>query len=350
MYKTINYMDLEIDGDYVLVDVRSKGEYEEFTIPGAVNIPIFNNEERSIIGTIYKNESIEKAKMVGIQFVSSKLLDIYEKFSQLKSKHREVIIFCERGGMRSSSLWALFNSIGLRVIKLEGGYKGYRAAVNENMPKLVEEVTFVMLHGHTGTGKTQLLKQLEQRGLDVLDLEGYANHRGSLLGGVGLHERVSQKQFDALVFEKLRRRKTNFILVEAESGRIGNIIIPKFMHKRMKEGIHILVEGSLEARAKRIVEDYIINGESKQEILEIMDSLNKYIGNRETELIKELVQKENYLEAAKELMLAHYDPLYAKGQRRYEFSLTVDSDDMEKATDAIEDFVTKMIEQKKDIN
>lgn len=345
MYKSVNYLDIELDGDYALVDVRSNGEYKEFTIPGAVNIPIFNDEERSTIGTIYKNESIEKAKKVGIQMVSNKLLEMYEKFSTLKNDYREVVVFCERGGMRSSSLWSLFNSIGLKVTKLEGGYKGYRAAVNENLPKLAEQVTFIMLHGHTGTGKTDLLKLLEQRGLDVLDLEGYANHRGSLLGDVGLPGKVSQKQFDALVFEKLRRRKTDFVLIEAESGRIGNVIIPQFLHDRMKAGIHIMVEGSLDARAHRIVDEYIVNENSKQEILEALNKLDKYMGNKRTEAIRQLVLEENYLEASKELMLIHYDPLYSKGQQRYEFALTVNSDDLQAAAKDIEEFVNRILEQ-----
>lgn len=345
MYKTIRYMELDIDGDYILVDVRSKGEHESFTIPGAVNIPIFDNEERHIIGTIYKNESIEKAKKVGIQMVSAKLLDLYEKFSELKNDYKEVIIFCERGGMRSSSLWSLFNSIGLKVTKLEGGYKGYRAYINENLSKAVDEVTFIMLHGHTGTGKTQLLQQLEQKGLDVLDLEGYANHRGSLLGDVGLPEKISQKKFEALVFEKLRRRKTNHILIEAESGRIGNVIIPQYMHNKMKQGIHIMVEGSLEARAQRIVEEYIVNDKSKQEILDALDRLGKYMGVKKTAHIVELVEAEDYVEASKELMLIHYDPLYAKGQQRYDFSLTVDSDNMEAAVEEIDVFVNNILEQ-----
>ncbi|MGB7605247.1 MAG: tRNA 2-selenouridine(34) synthase MnmH [Lutisporaceae bacterium] len=345
MYKTVDYLKLDIDGNYVLVDVRSSGEYEEFTIPGAVNVPIFDNEERSIIGTIYKQESIEKAKMTGIQMVSSKLPEIYEKFYKLKLEHKEVIVFCERGGMRSSSLWSLFNSIGLRVIKLEGGYKGYRAALNEILPQIIEQITFVVLHGHTGTGKTELLKMLEQRGLDILDLEGNANHRGSLLGDVGLGKKVSQKHFDALGFEKLRRRKTNFVLVEAESGRIGNIVVPQFIHNKMKTGIHIMVEGSLDVRAKRITEEYIVNDNSKAEILEALDKLSKYMGVQKTENIRQLVQAENYVEAAKELMIIHYDPLYAKGQTRYEFSLSVNSDEQNIACEQIEDFVNRLIEE-----
>lgn len=343
MYKTTNYLDIDKDDDYILVDVRSNGEFNEFTIPGAVNIPIFNNEERSLIGTVYVQESVDKAKKIGVELVSQKLPELYEQFHKLKSEHREVVIFCERGGMRSSSLWSLFNSLGLKLTKLQGGYKGYRATLNEALPKIIDEITFVVLHGHTGTGKTELLKMLEGKGFDVLDLEGYAKHRGSLLGRVGLGEKVSQKQFDALVFEKLRRRKTNYILVEAESGRIGNIVVPKYIHNKMRSGINIMVEGSLEVRAKRIADEYIVNENSKAEILDAMESLSRYLGAQKSQNIIKLIQDENYIEAAKELMVVHYDPLYAKGQNRYEFSLSVNSDNEEKACTEIEEFVNKVI-------
>jgi tRNA 2-selenouridine synthase len=246
--------------------------------------------------------------------------------------------------MRSSSLWSLFNSLGLKLTKLQGGYKGYRATLNEALPQIIDEITFVVLHGHTGTGKTELLKMLEQKGFDVLDLEGYAKHRGSLLGRVGLGEKVSQKKFDALVFEKLRRRKTNYILVEAESGRIGNIVVPKYIHNKMRSGINIMVEGSLEVRAKRIADEYIVNENSKAEILDAMESLSRYLGAQKSQNIIQLIQDENYIEAAKELMVVHYDPLYAKGQNRYDFSLSVNSDDEEKACAEIEEFVNKVID------
>lgn len=349
MFKTVDYLELEIDGSYVLVDVRSNGEYEAFTIPGAVNVPIFNDEERKIIGTIYTQESTEKAKKIGIQMVSAKLLDIYEELHKLKSDHRELIIFCERGGMRSSSLWALFNSIGFRIAKLEGGYKGYRTALNEALPKIIEQLSFIVLHGHTGTGKTELLKMLEQRGLDVLDFEGYANHRGSILGDVGLGKQVSQKKFDALVFDKLRRRKTDYILVEAESGRIGNIVIPQYIHNKMKAGIHIMVEGSLDVRAKRITDEYIVNENSTTQILEALDKLSKYMGAKKTEKVRKLIQAEDYVEAAKELMIIHYDPLYAKAQTRYDFSLAVNSDEKDIACDEIQGFVNSLIGEKQKV-
>lgn len=337
MYKTVKYMELELDGDYILVDVRSKGEYDKFTIPGALNIPIFDDEERRIIGTVYKNESVEKAKKLGIQMVSAKLLELYEKFSALRSGHRRIVIFCERGGMRSSSLWALFNSIGLKIVKLEGGYKGYRAAVNEQLPKLVEDINFVVLHGHTGTGKTQLLGMLEQKGFDTLDLEGIANHRGSLLGEIGLpHKSISQKSFESEIFDKLRRRKSNNVFVEAESSKIGSLAVPKELHHKMKAGRHILVEGSLDIRAKRIVEEYITGEDSRDELLEAIGQLGRFIGIKKTENLRQLIEQGAYRDAAEILMLEHYDPLYRKGQRQYEYRMRVNSDKIHMAAEELE--------------
>jgi tRNA 2-selenouridine synthase len=337
MYKTVKYMELDLDGDYILVDVRSKGEYDKFTIPGALNIPIFDDEERRIIGTVYKNESVEKAKKLGIQMVSAKLLALYEKFSALRSGHRSIVIFCERGGMRSSSLWALFNSIGLKTVKLEGGYKGYRAAVNEHLPRLVEDTTFVVLHGHTGTGKTQLLGMLEQKGFDVLDLEKMANHRGSLLGEIGLPQKpVSQKSFESEIFDKLRRRKSKDVFIEAESSKIGSLSVPKHLHNKMRTGRHILVEGSLDIRAKRIVEEYITGEDSRDKLLEAVGQLEKFIGIKKTEKLKQLVEQGAYQEAAEILMLEHYDPLYQKGQRQYEYLLRVNSDQIHTAAEALQ--------------
>ncbi len=134
--------------------------------------------------------------------------------------------------------------------------------------------------------------------------------------------------------------------MEAESGRIGNIVVPQFIHNKMKAGIHIMVEGSLDVRAKRIADEYIVNDNSKFQILEALDKLSRYLGVKNTENIRQLVQAEDYTEAAKELMVIHYDPLYAKGQTRYEFSLCVNSDEKDIACEQIESFVNRLIEEK----
>ncbi|MGE5631687.1 MAG: tRNA 2-selenouridine(34) synthase MnmH [Caulobacteraceae bacterium] len=334
MYNSLKYD--ELDGDYILVDLRSPEEFEECTIPGAVNIPIFENKERKLIGTVYNHESIDKAKKIGINYASKRLPELYSKISELRDKHGRVVLFCERGGMRSSSVCALFNSIGLGVTKLMGGYKGYRSVVNAELPKLNEEVSYIVIHGYTGTGKTELLALLESRGHDVLDLEKYANHRGSLLGDVGLGKGASQKHFESCIHDKLRKRKAGLIFVEGESSRIGNIVVPHYIMQKMKSGIHILAEGSLDSRIRRILGEYIKSDNCKEEIINSLLRLGKHISQKRIAEYIELVNKENYYEVAKDLMIRYYDPLYLNEQKEYEFDLTVNTNDLESACSEIE--------------
>jgi tRNA 2-selenouridine synthase len=329
MYNSLKYK--ELDGEYILVDVRSPGEFEEFTIPGSMNISIFNNDEQRQIGTVYTRESIGKAKKLGIDYASKRLPELYEKISELKKQYGKVVLFCERGGMRSSSICSLFNSLGLEVIKLEGGYKGYRAVVNEELPKLNEQVQYIVIHGYTGTGKTELLKLLEMRGFDIIDLEGYANHRGSMLGGVGLGKTASQKHFESCIHEKLKNRKSDIIFIEGESSRIGNISVPHFIMQSMKSGRHILAEGSLDVRVKRIIEEYKKGEDYKKDIIDSLMKLEKYISQKRIEEYIRLVNSERYNEVAEDLMVRYYDPQYEKEQKICTFDLTVNTDNLEKA-------------------
>ena len=334
MFNTIDYDQLE--GDYILVDLRSPGEYSEFTIPGAMNLPLFDNEERKLIGTVYNHESIDEAKRIGVDFASKKLPKLYEEISRIKKNHDKVVLFCERGGMRSSSVCSLLSSLGVGALKLRGGYKGYRSVVNAMLPKLNEEVSYIVIHGYTGTGKTELLQMLEYRGQDVLDLEKYANHRGSLLGDVGLGGRVSQKQFESLVYDSLRGRKSDVIFVEGESSRIGNIVIPHYIMERMKAGRHILAEGSLEKRVERIVLEYTRSEAFKTDIMNSLEKLGRHISAKRIEEYTRSVEEGNYSEVAKDLMVRYYDPMYENEQKGFQYELTVNTDNMETACLTIE--------------
>ena len=256
-YIEIEYKDL--DGDYILVDLRSEGEYEEYTIPGAINLPILNNEERKAIGTVYKNESEDLAKMMAVKAASEKLPHIYETIKDLEGKYDQVVLFCARGGMRSTVIDKLLVSLGAKVYKLRDGYKAYRAFINEQIPILDSEVKYIVLQGNTGTGKTLILKQLKERGHDILDLEGAANHRGSFLGSVGIGKCFSQKRFESLVYEQLKNRSGNLVLIEGESKRIGGVLIPDSIHNNMKD-------------SKRLLRTCVVTKESlpKKELLRIV--------------------------------------------------------------------------------
>lgn len=339
MLNTIDYDKLE--GDYVLVDMRSPKEYSEYTIPGAVNLPIFEDEERKHIGTVYTQESTDKAKKIGIEYASRKLPMLFEEISRLREKHDKVVLFCERGGYRSSSVCALLSSLGVGVTKLRGGYKGYRATVNSLLPEMNGRVNYIVIHGYTGTGKTELLKLLMDRGHAVLDLEQHANHRGSLLGDVGLGERVSQKQFEGLVFDSLRNRRGDAIFVEGESSRIGNIVIPHYIMERMRAGRHILAVGSVEKRVERIVEEYTHGRDCKADIIASLGRLGKHISAKRIEEYTKSVEAGNYNAVASDLMIRYYDPMYENEQKGFEYELTVNTDDIEKACAEIEAWLKK---------
>ena len=341
MFKTVDYSELK--GNYLIIDVRSPQEHKEASIPGAINIPIFDDEERKEIGYLYVNESVEKAKKVGIEAVSKKLPLIYEQISELDKKYDKLILFCARGGMRSSSLCSLFSTLGMDTYKLSGGYKGYRKFINEQLIKVNENIKYIVIHGKTGVGKTELLKYLKEKDMDVLDLEEAANHRGSLLGNVGLGKGRSQKQFEALVYETIKSRKSNYVFVEGESKRIGNIIIPDYIYSSMEKGIHVLADADLDFRAGLIIKEYTNSENAVEEILSSLDSLERYISSKNIERYKDFVLKGEFEEVAKELMVKYYDPMYLNGINKYKYDLNINIQAIKKAGEFLIQWVEEYI-------
>jgi tRNA 2-selenouridine synthase len=337
MLKTIEYGELQ--GNYILVDVRSPGEFEEATINGAINIPLFDDEERKIIGTVYTRESVEKAKRIGLEVASKKLLHIYDKIKELDKQYDKIVLFCARGGMRSGVLGMLLSSLGVNTERINEGYKGYRKFVIENLPQLNDKVQYIVLHGNTGVGKTEILKQLECDGFDVLDLEGFANHRGSLLGTVGLGKGTSQKAFESKIYHMLKETKSPYVFIEAESKRIGNSIIPDFIFQKMKSGIHIFVDADIEFRTDLIIKEYTKEGNCNEEIVGCLERLGKYIGEKNVDRYSQLVLKSEYDVVVSELMTKHYDPMYMHASDKYDYALKVQVEDIKAATEEIENWV-----------
>jgi tRNA 2-selenouridine synthase len=341
VFKTIDYKSLE--GDYVLIDVRSPGEYNEATIPGAINIPLFTDEERKQIGIVYVNESVEKAKQLGVEAVANKLPIIFREISQLDRQYGKLIFFCARGGMRSGSISSLMISLGINAFKLSGGYKAYRKIINEELPKLNKGVKYIVLRGKTGTGKTEILNCLKNKGYDVLDLESAANHRGSLLGNVGLGEGKSQKYFETRIYEMLRYRKSNYVFVEGESKRIGNVIIPGFIFDSMSDGIHVFIDADLDFRSKLIIREYTKENNCKEEIYLCLDKLSKYISEKNIGRYKALVSEEKYEEVTGELMEKYYDPMYMNAINKYKFDAEFKIQDIETSCREIEAWAKDII-------
>ncbi len=318
MYKVMSYEEIERTSskkDYVLIDLRSEGEYKEATIPGAINIAILNNKERELVGRAYKKDSVEKAKLLGLEFVGNKLAEMYKEISSLDQEGKSLVFFCSRGGFRSSSLVALLNSIGTEVIKLEDGYKGYRRYILERFPSMMEKIKFVVLYGNTGTGKTEILKKIRREGRDVLDLEAAANHRGSILGGVGLGEQTSQKMFESILYHTIRDRSDDIIFTEGESRRIGRVAIPEYIYDKIRSGIHIDIHSPLDYRIETILGDYVDG--TDDELIEAISGMEKRLGKKKIQEYIEAIKGSNYKMVIKELMINYYDPLYEKNTRNF---------------------------------
>lgn len=318
MFKNMTYKEIEeSEGyeDYIFVDLRSEFEFNDATIPGSINIPIFNDEERKLVGTSYKQEDAEKAKILGLEIVGRKLPHIYREISRLSENEEQLVFFCARGGYRSSSIVSLLSSIGRDPIKLEGGYKAYRNYVLEMLPEIVEDVQFVVLYGNTGTGKTEILKQLKNQGADILDLEGAANHRGSTLGSVGLGEQNSQKMFESLVYHSLKNRRGKLVFTEGESKRIGKNVIPDCIFDKIKSGIHLSITCPLDYRVETIFKDYVHG--TDEELIEAITCLKKRIGKSKVDDYITKIKNNKYREVIEDLMVAYYDPLYEKNTRNF---------------------------------
>lgn len=318
MFREIRYEDIDnnkIDGSYILIDVRSPGEFNSETIPSAINIPIFTDEEREVIGTVYIQKSTDAAKFLGVEAASRKLPQIYQRIEALDKEFDNLIFFCARGGFRSNSLVSLFKAIGIDAIKLDGGYKGYRKFINDNLSNLLKDIKFVVLYGNTGTGKTEILKQIKDKGYDMLDLEGCANHRGSLLGGVGLGTSNTQKMFESLVYESLRHRKSNIVFTEGESKRIGRVVMPESLFIAIKSGVNIKIHTDMSSRIENIIQDYV-NG-TDNEIIKALNLLRKKLGDINIDRYIQLINKQNYIPVVEELMIKYYDPLYEFNKKEY---------------------------------
>ncbi|WP_024615185.1 tRNA 2-selenouridine(34) synthase MnmH [Clostridium sp. Ade.TY] len=343
MFNIIDYEKIANDKNCIFVDVRSESEFKKSTIKGAINIPVLLDEERAEVGTLYVRKSVEEARSKGIECISKRLPEIFNKMQDLyKIRNKKIIVFCSRGGMRSGSIYSLLYSLGIKVYKLRGGYKAYRNYINENFEKVNKDVKYIVLHGKTGVGKTEYLKALKEKGYDILDLEGAANHRGSFLGAVSLGGCNSQKKFETEIFEALKNRKSNLVFIEGESKRIGNVIIPDCVWNSMNNNsIRICIEDSIENRSNLLINEYINGEDSVKELIKALNNLKKYIGEKRIEEYKVLLEKGDYKTVCEELMVKYYDPLYSNGFKVKEFYETIMNKDKEDTINKLIDIYNK---------
>lgn len=331
MYEEITYEESLQKENTIYVDVRTPKEYSDFTIPNAINIPVLLDDERVEIGTLYKNGEIDKAKQVGINAISKRLPQVFAKFLELYNTYEDVYIFCSRGGYRSSALAGLLFSMDIKVHKIHGGYKKYRKYIIEENNKMMENLIPIVLYGNTGTGKTELLKEIKRRGYPVIDLEKNSNNRGSVLGAVGLGKPNTQKHFESLLHEELLTVKNKYVFIEGESKRIGNVFIPDILFNKIKNGIHINIVSPIENRVELLYNEYV--SDNDDELRAALEPLRRYMPTQKIDEYNDLFDKGDYKSVIKDLCFNYYDNNYKSKDR--EFKYTFNNTDIIKCVDEI---------------
>jgi tRNA 2-selenouridine synthase len=305
--------------NFVIIDVRTKEEFEEAHIPKAINLPLFTKKEKDLISKIYYKEGEKKARIYALKFIAPKIYRIIKEIEFLKKNNEDkrIIIYCWRGGMRSFSITILANLLGFRILKLKGGFRAFRKYTLQRIEELVKNKRFIVICGFAGTGKTRILKKLKESNFPVIDLEDLAQHRGSIFGNIGLKER-KQKMFDILLWQELERLKyERFIIVEGESKKIGNLEIPKAFWEKMQEGLNIYLELPLKERVEIIKKDYLNENIDKKELLKIIKKLEKRIDKKVFENLLRAIENKKWEKLIELLLINYYDKLYLKSFPKY---------------------------------
>lgn len=328
--------------DVLFIDVRSESEFAKEHIPNAINIPLLNDEQRKIVGTIYKQEGQRQAMEQGLAFVGPRLIDIYHEFYKHVKENRNFIVYCARGGHRSRSITTLLQQFSFSIAKLDGGYKSYREYINSHFKSLLDNFTFITLYGPTGSGKTKLLEQLASNGYDILDLEACANNRGSILGGIGLGDNHSQKQFESLVFDSLTNAKSNVIFTEGESKRIGSIVMPEFLYQKISGDYKIYIDCPLHKRIQIIKEEYISDDLDWDKLNKAFNRLRRYHSNNKIDLYLEQLDNNQSELVIESLIVDYYDKVYSSMMDNFKYRYT-NNDEKQCVNNIINDFKKRNI-------
>jgi tRNA 2-selenouridine synthase len=301
-----------------VIDARSPAEFAEDHLPGAVNWPVLDNEERRIVGTLYKQVSPLEARKVGSAMVARNIAAHVEREVRDWPREWRPLVYCWRGGQRSGSLAWFLGQIGFRTGQLAGGYKGFRALVSAELATLPEHIEFRVLAARTGSGKTRLLQALAAAGAQVLDLEALACHRGSVLGGLPGRPQPAQKRFDTEVWSALRGFDPGRpVFVESESARIGRLTVSEALLRRIREqGRIVRVTMDDAARVQLLLADYGFFADVPEDFCRLIGALVELRGRATVEHWQALAREGRWAEVFGDLMARHYDPLYERSLQR----------------------------------
>ena len=299
---------------HTIIDARSPAEFAEDHLPGAVNWPVLDNDERRAVGTEYAQVSAFDAKKIGAAMVATRIGELLQAHVQDKPRDWMPLVYCWRGGKRSGTLAWFLDQIGFRTTLVQGGYKAFREQVREQLGALPLKFNYVVIAGRTGSGKTRLLQALAEAGAQVLDLEGLARHRGSVLGGLPHEPQPTQKAFETQLWHRLSSfDPVRPVYIESESRKIGQVQVPTALLERMRnDGRVVMVTMPDPARTQLLVEEYGFFAQQLERFCGHLDTLVDLRGRDSVQHWQALAREGRWAEVFGELMRQHYDPLYLK--------------------------------------
>ncbi len=335
-----------------LIDVRSPAEFDEDHIPGAVNLPVLDDEQRARVGTMYAQQSPFAARKLGAALVARNIASHLEVALREHPRHWRPLVYCWRGGQRSGAMTTVLQQVGWAARQLDGGYRSYRRKVLADLEQMPPRHAFVVLHGPTGSGKTALLEALQGLGGQVLNLEAYARHRGSVLGGQALSRdpaapssvaapggggvqvpaapssvdaagssdsppddrQPGQKAFESQIWDALRSFDRALpVFVESESRRIGKRSIPPALFDALTASPCLRISATIDARVAHLLERYGDIYRNPAALRRQLDFFSALHGHRRVDDWRRLVDMSQWADLARQLVLEHYDPAYHRG-------------------------------------
>jgi len=305
MIQTVEAVEfIGLSRQYPVIDVRTPGEFLQGHIPEAFNIPLFSNDERAIIGTLYHQNGRESALTKGLELALPKTEDYVAMLRSVTNKP-SVLVHCWRGGMRSAGMAEVFEKAGLTVYLLQGGYKMYRKTVREGF---THKAPLLVLGGYTGTGKTEILGALFLLGEQVIDLEKLACHKGSVFGALGEKRQPTNEQFENDLYRLWSGLDfSKRIWIEDESRMIGNITLPEPIKDQISRALLIRIDVPLPVRIHKLVREYA--GFPKPLLAEAIIKIQRRIGGARTKMALEALEKGRF-ESVAEIILSYYDKAY----------------------------------------
>ena len=300
-----------------VVDVRSESEYAEDRLPGAVNWPVLNDDERRLVGTEYKQVSPFDARKRGAALVARNIARHIEAQLAARPRSWRPLVYCWRGGQRSGALATVLDQIGFTVHVLEGGYREFRRAVLAELETLPGPLHLRVVCGRTGSAKSRLLQALAAAGAPVLDLEAMACHRGSVLGPLPGQQQPTQKAFDTLVWQGLRQfDATRPVFAEGESRTIGRLRVPERLLEQLRAAPCIRLELATEERVNLLLQDYAHYVADAEHFCERLQALRELCGGAVVQRWQALARAADWRQVVRELLEQHYDPIYERSMPR----------------------------------